>query len=124
MIYTWKLKGLKRKDSSDLKNIIVQTYWEKTGTNEDGVSASFQGATPFDLSTVDPNNFVSYENLTEEMVLDWIKSVVIGSYEDHVNEQILSQIEQKVNPAVEVTSGFPWEAEFTETETPSVSSES
>ena len=88
MNYTWQLTSLKRKDSSDIKNIVVQTYWKKTGTDENGNEGSFSGATPFDLSTVDPTNFTSYEDLTEEDVLGWIQSVVVGDYERHVNEQI------------------------------------
>ena len=111
MNYTWQLTSLKRKDSSDIKNIVVQTYWKKTGTDENGNEGSFSGATPFDLSTVDPNNFTSYEDLTEEMVLGWIRSVVVGDYERHVNEQIEKQIEDKVSPITEVTGGFPWQPE-------------
>lgn len=111
MNYTWKLKSLKRKDSSDLKNIIVQTYWKKIGINSNGTEGVFEGATPFDLKTVNPNNFVPYEELTEEMVLSWIKSQVVGQYEQHVNEQIAKQIEEKERPVVEVTGGFPWEPE-------------
>jgi len=109
MNYTWQLTSLKRKDSSDLKNIIVQTFWKKIGTDENGNTGEFSGATPFDLSSVDPDNFVSYEDLTEEMVLGWIQSVVIGSYEEHVNLQIANQISDKVSPVTEVTSEFPWE---------------
>jgi hypothetical protein len=109
MNYTWKLKSLKRKDSSELKNIIVQTYWEKIGTDENGNTGTFSGATPFDLSTVDPNNFVKYEDLTEEIVLGWIQSFVIGLYEDHVNKEIANQIDEKKNPTVEVSSEFPWQ---------------
>jgi len=111
MNYTWQLTSLKRKDSSDIKNIVVQTYWKKTGTDENGNEGSFSGATPFDLSTVDPTNFTSYEDLTEEMVLGWIQSVVVGDYERHVNEQIEKQIEDKVSPITEVTGGFPWQPE-------------
>ncbi len=107
--YTWEITGLKRVDSPDIKNIIVQTYWKKIGTDEDGVQGEFNGATPFDPSTLDPNNFVSYEDLTEEMVLGWIKSVVVDSYEDHVNSQILKQIKDKKYPAVEVKEEFPWQ---------------
>lgn len=116
MNYTWELTSLKRKDTSDIKNIIVQTYWKKTGTDENGNVGSFSGATPFDLSSVDPNNFTSYEDLTEEMVLNWIKSVVIGSYEIHVNEQIQKQIDAIVSPVVSVTGGFPWQPEDEVTE--------
>jgi hypothetical protein len=109
MNYTWKLKSLKRKDTENIKNIIVQTYWEKIGTNENEITGSFHGATPFDLTTIDPNNFVEYEDLTEEMILEWVKSVVVDSYEEHVNQQIEKQIQEKENPATEVTEEFPWD---------------
>lgn len=109
MNYTWKLTGLKRKDSSNLKNIIVQTYWEKIGTDDKGNVGSFYGATPFDLSSVDPNNFIAYEDLTEEIIIGWIQSVVVGLYEDHVNAQIQKQIDEIAHPTTEVTSDFPWE---------------
>ena len=108
MNYTWEITSIKRKDTSTLSNIIVQTYWKKTGTDENGNTGSFSGATPFDLSTVDPENFVAYENLTEEMVLGWIQSVVVGGYEEHVNEKIAEEIDKQVNPVTEVTEGFPW----------------
>jgi hypothetical protein len=111
MNYTWKLTSLKRKDTDVAQNIVVQTFWKKIGTDANGNVGEFSGATPFDLSTVDPNNFTSYEDLTEEMVLGWIQSVVIGSYEEHVNERIAEQIEAIVSPVVSVTSGFPWQPE-------------
>lgn len=114
MNYTWKITGLKRKDSTNLKNIIVQTYWKKIGTDDDGNQGEFIGATPFDLSTVDPNNFTSYEDLTEEMVLEWIKSQVVGDYEEHVNRHIQKQIDAIVSPSVEVIGGFPWEPDVDE----------
>ena len=74
-------------------------------------SVSFVGATPFDLATVDPNNFVSYEDLTEEMVLGWIQSVVNSDpgYRDHINRRIDEEIEDAAQPTTEVTSGFPWQ---------------
>ncbi len=116
MNYTWQLTSLKRKDTPDLKNIVVQTYWKKTGTDKNGNEGSFSGATPFDLSSVDPTKFTSYKDLTEEMVLGWIKSVVVGDYERHVNEQIENQIENTVSPTTSVTGGFPWQPEDEVTE--------
>ena len=116
MNYTWKLTSLKRKDTDVAQNIVVQTFWKKIGTDANGNVGEFSGATPFDLSTVDPNNFTSYEDLTEEIVLGWIQSVVVGSYEEHVNERIAEQIEVIVSPVVSVTSGFPWQPEDEVTE--------
>jgi hypothetical protein len=106
--YTWKITGLKTKDVSEEKPAaIVQTYWQKIGTDTNGNQGTFSGATPF---TVDPSDdsgpFIAFEDLTEENVLDWIKSVVIGGYEQHVNEQIAKQIEEKINPVVE--NRLPW----------------
>jgi hypothetical protein len=104
--YTWKLTGLKRRDSSDLSNIVIQTYWEKIGTDEDGNTGTFNGATPFDLSSVDPDNFLSYEDLTEEKILEWVIPLVNN---DHVDERIQKQIGEKINPIIEVRgSEFPW----------------
>lgn len=112
MEYTWKLERLKRKTTSSVTNAVVQTNWTKTGTNENGVSGTFSGATPFELESVDSENFVSYENLTEEKILEWIKSVVVGGYEEHVNEQIAKQIEEQVNPETEDSEvDFPWTTE-------------
>jgi hypothetical protein len=116
MIYSWKLTSLKRKDTSEFNNVVVQTHWKKIGTDENGNTGEFSGATPFDLSTVDPTNFTSYEDLTEEDVLGWIQSVVVGDYERHVNEKIAEQIESIVSPVVSVTGGFPWQLEDEVTE--------
>jgi len=114
MNYTWKLKGLRKTNTQSVNNAIVQTYWEKTGVDENGNDGTFVGATPFDLSTIDPDNFISYEDLTEEIILGWIESVA-SSYEDHINEQIQRQINIKASSIVEVTDSledgkenFPW----------------
>ena len=120
MNYTWKLDSIKRKTTSDVTNAIVQTYWTKTGTDDNGVEGTFSGATPFPLETVDSENFVAYENLTADIVLGWIKSVVVGDYEAHVNGQIAKQIDEKVSPETEdKEADFPWTTETT-TEEPEV----
>lgn len=107
--YTWELTSLKKQTVGELNNIVVQTYWKKIGTDEDGNEGTFSGATPFDPDAVDPENFTTYENLTQEQVLGWIQSVVTGSYEEHVNGKILEQINAKKAPVEEVTANsFPW----------------
>lgn len=106
--YTWKITGIKVQTVSDSKpNAIVQVYWQKIGTDEDGFEGIFSGATPF---TVDPKDdsgpFIPFENLTERDVIDWIKSVVIDSYEKHVNQNIQELINEKRNPIIDAT--LPW----------------
>lgn len=106
--YTWKITGLKTKDVSDSKaGAVVQTYWEKTGTDENGNAGMFAGATPF---TVDPTDdsgpFIPFDQLTEADVLAWIQSVVVGDYEKHINDKIQQQIDEKIKPVVDAQ--MPW----------------
>lgn len=119
LTYTWKLKSLKKTSTADFNDIIVGTQWELTGTDEDGDSGTFHGATPFKAEDVDGDGFITYEELTEEAVLGWIKAVVVGSYKDHIDGQIQKQIDVQKNPIVEVNDGtFPWDAPSEETPAP------
>ena len=63
--YEWNVTSMKVVDANNLENVVIQTYWSKTGTDEDGNSGMFSGATPLPLSTVDPGNFVPYDQLTQ-----------------------------------------------------------
>lgn len=113
LTYTWKIKSLKKQDdpSTQLDDIIVQTYWECTGTDQGGNSGTFHGATPFEPDQIDPDNFTSYEELTEAQVIGWIQDVVNGNpgYKAHIDEQIQKQIDAILIPQVEVNGDqLPW----------------
>ena len=112
LTYTWAVTSLKKTTdvALDIDNVVVQTTWTCTGTDEDGDSGTFNGATPFPLSSVDPATFIPYEDLTEADVLGWIQAVVVGGYKDHVDEQINKQIALEKDPVVDVPEGdFPWD---------------
>ena len=111
--YTWKITSLKKSNTNDLENVIIGTRWECTGTDSDGVSGTFNGATPFSLNSVNPENFVEYSSLTEEMVLDWIKNTVSGSaptnYWPHISERIQKAIEATKGVVQDVNEiDLPW----------------
>lgn len=111
--YTWKITGLKTKDIDGKPSAICQTYWQKTGTDENGNQGTFQGATPFTIDATDTSGpFKPFDELTEDDILTWIKNVVVGDYEQHVNAKIAKQIEQKIAPIVDVK--LPWAPEVTE----------
>lgn len=113
LTYTWKIMSLKKQDdpSLELNDIIVQTYWECTGTDDDGNSGTFTGATPFEPDQIDPDTFTSYEDLTESQVIGWIQDVVNAnpSYKIHIDEHIQKQIDAILHPIVEVNqNSLPW----------------
>lgn len=97
MEYTWKVTGMKK----NTNNKLVQTYWTKTGVDENGNEGSFSGATPVDPAVADIN---CDGHLTEEEVLAYIQSVVVGDYELHVNSRIQNQIDEKVVEDIDL----PW----------------
>lgn len=99
LIYTWKITGVKKTPDGT----VVQTYWTKTGTDENGNVGTFSGATPFS-GNPSQEGYIAFESLTEETVLGWIQSVVTGGYEEHVNNQIQKHIDQQII----VDADMPW----------------
>lgn len=113
MEYTWKITQLTKQNTNDLDNVIIGTRWEVTGTDEDGFSGTFVGATPFDLTTVDPDSFTPYDSLTENQVIGWIQTKVSSSaatgYWDHISERIDAAISSEKNIKVAVEKDeLPW----------------
>jgi hypothetical protein len=109
--YEWKLTGLRKVDTNTLEGIIMGTNWTLTGTDEDGFSGTFTGATPFKVENLNTGSFTPYSELTEETVLSWIKGVVLGqpSYWEHINGQILKGVRDTKSPVVTVTENdLPW----------------
>ena len=105
--YTWKVTGVKTKTEDGNQDAVVQTYWTKTGRDEDGHEGTFSGATPFtSLNMPAGSTFVPFAELTEATVLGWIQAVVVDGYEEHVNAQIAKQIDEKHNPVTE--AALPW----------------
>ena len=105
--YTRQLLSLKTKNSNDLQNAIVEVNWEKTGTNEDGLAGTVSGETVFDVDKIDLDNFTTFEDLTEEMILGWIQNDSL--YETMTNRLIEEKIKDQINPVTVISnSGFPW----------------
>lgn len=113
MKFEWKITGLKKLNdpSTELNDIIVQTYWTCTGTDEEGNKGTFTGAMPFEPDQVDPENFTTYENLTETQVLEWITDRVLADegYWNHIQTQIKKQIHLTKNLEKQVQENdLPW----------------
>lgn len=109
--YTWKIVALKKLDSANsIQNAIVEVDWIKTGVDEYGIEGNFEGKTKFNLSEINPETFIPFNQLTEQQIIDWIKQVVVGGYEITVNERIQQDIDSKKGTPVVLGPGqFPWQ---------------
>lgn len=107
--YTWKITGLRRINSSDIKNIVVHACWQKIGTDSDGNMGVFIGSSSFNSSNIDVDEFIEYKDLTENTVLEWIKEHVANNYGmGSIDQQIEKLINEKINPVIETNNEFPW----------------
>jgi hypothetical protein len=100
--FVWKINQLEK---NVLNGIVVTIHWECTGTEEiTGTSARTYGS--IGLKTIDSNdpNFILFENLSEQQVLDWLmKAIHVEDYK----KAIINQIEELNSPQVVITTP-PW----------------
>jgi hypothetical protein len=103
--YTWKVTGLKVTDTDDHDKVVIQSFWTKTGTDENGFTGVFEGTTSFSVDEIVDNQFIPYHNLTEKTVLTWIQDREIGPFMERVDDRIAKEISIKIAPPV---IGVPW----------------
>ena len=110
MNYTWGIKSLGIRNYGEFEKVVVNVNWNKTGTNDLGLNGYYGTTSQLILPEVfNSNTFITYENLTEELLLTWVKSIISNEDEEHSNKLILDQINNQINPMIYVTNNyFPW----------------
>ena len=118
MNYTWNITGIKKKSVGDITDFVYQVYWNKTGTNSEGITGYCRGAFLYEEPDggIDSDTFVPYGDLTEEVVLSWVKSQIDSEDEDAFNNQINKDIDKSKNLSEEERSNnnfiittLPWQ---------------
>lgn len=104
--YSWKVDSMNARDEGDLENAVVQVYWTKTGVDEDGVEGSCPGESTFSTANIAAEEFIPFDELTEEIVIGWIQSTINPSYHEGIDEQIQTSIDRNRNPIKNL--GLPW----------------
>ena len=101
MTTVWKIEEMERQ--LDGGGVITAHY--RVFATEGETSVSSYGSESF---TPDPQSpdFVPYENLTEEIVLGWIKEQLTDLKVTQIEGQLASVLDQKINPTTSV--GRPW----------------
>ena len=97
--FEWQKPILEKKlvDGS-LENVIQTVHWRYTGTDDD-ISADVYGA--LSLPSPDAENFIEWENMTNDKVFEWLESILDV---EQLQNQISAQIEDIKNPKVIVCS--------------------
>lgn len=100
--YTWQITTLKKMDTQQHEDVVVQAYWNKKGTDETGVFGIFSGVTSF---TLNPNEqFIPFDQLEEQQVLQWIQAATADN-EQNMN----SDIQRQINDKKSTVTRMPWD---------------
>lgn len=103
--YIWKI-NLLEKTIPD--GGVIVAHWDCVATDENGVTARNYGSEHFSPDPESPD-FIPYEDLTEEIVLNWIKPKIAEddiTLQERVESNLQKRINNIVNPSKE--SGLPW----------------
>jgi hypothetical protein len=99
--FTWTVTQLLTETIAGEQNYVVIANYEVVGV--DGIyTSSISDSARFSTENVD--NFTPYEDLTNDIVIGWVKSMLgpdtVANYEESIQGQIDSQITPPVTPEV------------------------
>ena len=99
--FTWIVKQLLTETVAGEQNYVVIANYEVTGVDGEYTSSISDSAR---FSTANVDNFIPYQDLTNDIVIGWIQSLLgvdgVANYEASIQGQIDSQINTPVTPEV------------------------
>tara|TARA_X000000950_G_C13693072_1_gene568919 strand:- start:433 stop:774 length:342 start_codon:yes stop_codon:yes gene_type:complete len=106
--YTWQILNFITRDEVNddgvtLSDAVVNIHWKRSGVAGDGSTASINGYTSLGASSVVEADFVSFNDLTEDVVTGWLDTAnanLIGTYN--------AKIQAKIDKNSETTRAIPW----------------
>lgn len=103
MIINWIIEWCQTTPSSaDPSMCVLQIGWRANGT-EEPYSASIYSTVA--LPPANPDDYIPYSELTQEIMLDWIWAN--GVDKDATEAAVAQQIENQKNPPV-IAPALPW----------------
>lgn len=104
--FTWKVTQLYTETISGEPHYVVIANYDTIGVDGD-YTASLSNTAQF--STADVTDFIPYEDLTEDIVISWIKESLGENGIISIEACIQGQIDSQINPPqVPVNTPLPW----------------
>lgn len=100
--YTWKITNMKRMVSN---GCVFMVEYDIIGTDGQ-YTASTSCGTCLEMPPSE-DLLISFEDLTEEMVLGWVKNLLTGNSIPNLQQEVIDKIELLRNPVE--AEGLPWQ---------------
>jgi len=104
MTTDWKIEQLERQLADG--GVIVAHYRVFASEGDETVSA--YGSLNLEPKPSSPD-FVPFENVTEEMAVDWVKEALTDVKIAQIEGQLAAVLDEKINPTT--AQGMPWAAQ-------------
>ena len=107
LTYSWNILSIKTEDvDAEHPQAVIHAKWRKTGVDEDGNEGRFDGACKFSLANVSPEDFIPFDQLTEEIVIGWVQDILNRGGMDRVDQTIQKVIDDNKTQTAETS--LPW----------------
>lgn len=110
--YTWKINSFRKRNEpylgppdTGLVNVIVSADWSVIGTDSIGNFSEYRTTSIFRPQS---DGFIPYENLTEETILNWIRSNLTQFDYSVIDESIIRDIDDTASTVTVKSNKFPW----------------
>jgi hypothetical protein len=106
--YIWKITNLYTQTIDGKEDYVVTALYSVTGF--DGTYEASLSSNSANFSTEDVTEFTPYQDLTEEIVINWVKETLGENGIISIEACIQGQIDSQINPPqVPVNTPLPWE---------------
>lgn len=102
--YTWGVANMERKLSDEAVYTVHWTVNAERTVSGETLTASAYGSVG--LGEPDPQDFIPYEDLTPEIVTDWVQEKLGIEQVESIESNLSRQLDSKQTP--EDASGVPW----------------
>lgn len=97
--YNWRIAGL---DPQNSDGLVTTAHWVAIALIEGEEKARISGTVGLEKS----KTLIPYSDLTEPLVIGWVKSRLGSEYVTAVESSLFNQIQEESSP--KVSNGLPW----------------
>lgn len=98
--YTWHVADLERHTAD---GAVYTVHWTCTATNANKTAGSYGS---IGLDAPEPDNMIPFEQLTEEIVIGWVKEKLGAEGVANIEASLDNQLAELIAPTT--ASGLPW----------------
>jgi|APCry1669192269_1035402.scaffolds.fasta_scaffold27210_3 hypothetical protein len=74
--YAWDIQQVELVSTGNFNQVVHRCFWKCTATADSGAKKEQFGVIDLDISNLDPATFKTFDTLTTDDIVAWVKSVV------------------------------------------------